>query len=228
MICQLIEELLRKKSVLQKDLIIKISSDLGLTLINLDKIQSRYDYNKYIFKYNSLFNENSLEIVIETSFYQSVYPVINHKIESFVERYCEENNIKLPIPFEYTNVYFNVQSLERTFVDKVFAVCDYFIQNMQSRDSRHLYDICKIYPHIIFNEELKSLIKEVRKDRKKFKNNPSAADEYNINELLKEIINCKFYERDYKDVTEKLVYEDISYEYAINNGILKIVNLNIF
>ena len=27
----------------------------------------------------------------------------------------------------------NVQSVERTFVDKVFAVCDYKIQNMQNK-----------------------------------------------------------------------------------------------
>lgn len=38
----------------------------------------------------------------------------------------------------------NVQSIERTFMDKVFAVCDYKIQNMQDRDSRHLYDICNL------------------------------------------------------------------------------------
>lgn len=55
-----------------------------------------------------------------------------------------ERNISLPIPFEAAEVIINVQSVERTFVDKVFAVCDYKIQNMQDRDSRHLYDICKL------------------------------------------------------------------------------------
>ena len=52
----------------------------------------------------------------------------------------------------------NVQSIERTFVDKVFAVCDYKIQNMQDRDSRHLYDICKLLREVELNEELDKLI----------------------------------------------------------------------
>ena len=47
----------------------------------------------------------------------------------------------------------NVQSLERTFIDKVFAVCDYKIQNMMDRDSRHLDDIAKILPKMNFRDK---------------------------------------------------------------------------
>lgn len=38
-----------------KKLIIQIAESLGMTLSNPDKIRSRYDYNKYVFKYMSLF-----------------------------------------------------------------------------------------------------------------------------------------------------------------------------
>lgn len=38
-----------------KELIIQIAESLGMTLSNPDKIRSRYDYNKYVFKYMSLF-----------------------------------------------------------------------------------------------------------------------------------------------------------------------------
>ena len=38
-----------------KELIIQIAELLGMTLSNPDKIRSRYDYNKYVFKYMSLF-----------------------------------------------------------------------------------------------------------------------------------------------------------------------------
>lgn len=38
-----------------KELIIQIAESLGMTLGNSDKIRSRYDYNKYVFKYMSLF-----------------------------------------------------------------------------------------------------------------------------------------------------------------------------
>ena len=34
-----------------------------------------------------------------------------------------------------------VQGLDRTFVDKVFAICDYYLQDNINKHSRHLYDV---------------------------------------------------------------------------------------
>ena len=184
--------------------------------------------NSYVFKYDSLFSVIPLEIIIETSYYQSVYPVDKHVVGSFVGRFCLDRNIILPVPFEAAEVMMNVQSVERTFVDKVFAVCDYKIQNMQDRDSRHLYDICKLLQEVELNEELDKLIDMVRDDRMQSKNNPSAQLEYVIPDMLKEIIRSRFYEPDYKNVTQKLLYEDISYDYAIENGIAFIAESDVF
>ena len=211
-----------------KELIIEIAENLGLVLSNPEKIKSRYDYNKYVFKYDSLFSVIPLEIIIETSYYQSAYPVDKHIVGSFVGRFCLDRNIILPVPFEAAEVMMNVQSIERTFVDKVFAVCDYKIQNMQDRDSRHLYDICKLLREVELNEELDKLIDMVRDDRMQSKNNPSAQLEYFIPDMLKEIIRSRFYEPDYKNVTQKLLYEDISYDYAIENGIAIIAESDVF
>lgn len=124
-----------------KELIVGIADSLGMTLMNPDKIRSRHDYNMYVFTYESLFAQIPMEIIIETSYYQTVYPVEKHEVGSFVGKFCEERGITLPIPFEATTVVMNVQSLKRTFVDKIFAICDYRIQDMQDRDSRHLYGI---------------------------------------------------------------------------------------
>ena len=214
--------------VKSKELIIGIAENLGLVLSNPEEIKSRYDYNKYVFKYDSLFSVIPLEIIIETSYYQSVYPVDKHVVGSFVGRFCLDRNIILPVPFEAAEVMMNVQSIERTFVDKVFAVCDYKIQNMQDRDSRHLYDICKLLQEVELNEELDKLIDMVRDDRMQSKNNPSAQLEYIIPDMLKEIIRSRFYEPDYKNVTQKLLYEDISYDYAIENGIAIISESDVF
>ena len=218
----------QSERVKSKELIIEIAENLGLVLSNSEEIKSRYDYNKYVFKYDSLFSVIPLEIIIETSYYQSVYPVDKHVVGSFVGKFCLDRNIILPVPFEAAEVMMNVQSIERTFVDKVFAVCDYKIQNMQDRDSRHLYDICKLLREVELNEELDKLIDMVRDDRMQSKNNPSAQLEYLIPDMLKEIIRSRFYESDYKNVTQKLLYEDISYDYAIENGIAIIAESDVF
>lgn len=218
----------QSERVKSKELIIEIAENLGLVLSNSEEIKSRYDYNKYVFKYDSLFSVIPLEIIIETSYYQSVYPVDKHVVGSFVGRFCLERSIILPVPFEAAEVMMNVQSIERTFVDKVFAVCDYKIQNIQDRDSRHLYDICKLLREVELNEELDKLIDMVRDDRMQSKNNPSAQLEYIIPDMLKEIIRSRFYEPDYKNVTQKLLYEDVSYDYAIENGIAIIAESDVF
>lgn len=218
----------QSERVKSKELIIDIAENLGLVLSNPEDIKSRYDYNKYVFKYESLFSVIPLEIIIETSYYQSVYPVDKHVVGSFVGRFCLDRNIILPVPFEAAEVMMNVQSLERTFVDKVFAVCDYKIQDMQDRDSRHLYDICKLLREVELNEELDQLIDMVRDDRMQSKNNPSAQLDYYIPDMLKEIIRSRFYEPDYKNVTQKLLYEDISYDYAIENGIAIVAESDVF
>lgn len=211
-----------------KELIIQIAESMGMTLGNPDKIRSRYDYNKYVFKYMSLFVSMPVEIIIETSYYQTAYPVEKHEVGSFLGRFCEERGIDLPIPFKAAKVYMNVQSIRRTFVDKVFAICDYRIQNMQDRDSRHLYDICKLAAQLKMDEEMDALVDKVREDRMLSPNNPSAQLEYIIPEMLKEIIESKFYESDYKNVTQKLLYEDIDYDYAVQNGIALVAQSDVF
>ena len=51
---------------------------------------------------------------------------------------------------------------------------------MQDRNSRHLYDIAKLFPKVEFTSELDALIDEVRRDRMESKNNPSAQPEHYI------------------------------------------------
>ena len=211
-----------------KEHIVEIAKSLGMELTNPDQIKSRHDYNMYVFSYDSLFSEKPMEIIVETSYYQTVYPAEKHEVGSFVGKFCKDNGISLPIPFEAATVIMNVQSLERTFIDKIFAICDYRIKNMQDRDSRHLYDICKLLPVIKMDLKLDELIDTVRKDRMHSKNNPSAQLEYNIPEMLKEIISSRFYEPDYRNVTQKLLYEDISYDYAIENGIAVVAESEVF
>lgn len=60
------------------------------------------------------------------------------------------------------------------------------------------------------------------------KNHPSAQLEYNIPEMLKEMITSHFYEPDYRNVTQKLLYEDMNYDYAIKNGIAVVADVFLY
>ncbi len=211
-----------------KEIILEIAEKLGFALSNPENVMSRHDYNKYVFKYDSLYSDDMLEIIIETSYYQIVYPVNKKEISSFIDVFCKKNSVSMPFEFKPMNFEMTVQSLERTFVDKVFAVCDYKIQNMMDRDSRHLYDIAKIVPHINFSDNLIDLIKKVRLDRMKSKNNPSADPKYDLNEMLEEIIYSDFYKPDYNNVTIKLLYENYPYEDAVYNGIKIVLDKKVF
>ena len=95
-------------------------------------------------------------------------------------------------------------------------------------DSAKIYDIAKLLPEVEITPELDALIDRVRDDRMKSKNNPSAQLEYNIPDMLKEIILSRFYESDYNNITKKLLYEDMSYNDAIEKGIALVADMDIF
>lgn len=218
-------ELQRKNS---KKAIINAGKSLGLILVNEDQVFSRHDYNVYEFKFESLFSDELGEILIETNFFIDAYPAEVHRVNGFIETFCNDKKISVDLPFALSQAKMLVQSVERTFIDKVFAVCDYMLQDMQHRDSRHLYDIAKLIDYVDFNEDFKSLVKDVREDRSKLKNNISAQPQYNIPDLLKEIIDSRFYASDYNDITTKLLYEDYPYEKVIENGIAKVIDSCMF
>ena len=44
----------------------------------------------------------------------------------------------------------------------------------------------------------------------------------------KEIISSRFYESDYNNITKKLLYEDVSYNDAIEKGIALVADMDIF
>jgi hypothetical protein len=116
-----------------------------------------------------------------------------------------------------------VQSIERTFIDKIFAICDYYIDGKIREHSRHLYDIYKLFSHIKIDEDLKCLAVETRLARQGKVFCPSAAEGVNINVLLKQIINENTYKKDYQTITEDLLFETIPYDKTIEtlNRIIK-------
>ncbi len=138
--------------------------------------------------------------------------------DNYIYRFLRQSNqIHLAEEFNLMPFEITVQTIERTLVDKVFALCDYYMAGNTDRHSRHLYDIHKILENTILPESFVTLIGEVRALRAPFPICPSAAGEININCILREIINKSIYKQDYKQITENLLFSPVSYETAISS-----------
>ena len=126
------------------------------------------------------------------------------------------------MPFEITT-----QAIERTLIDKVFAICDYYLSDKTARHSRHLYDIYKILEYTVPDSSLSGLVKEVRRLREPLPVCPSAQKGVCINNLLTEIIEKEVYRNDYETITKKLLFTYLPYETVIK-GIGEIIDSNYF
>ena len=109
----------------------------------------------------------------------------------------------------------NLQSLERTYIDKVFALCDYYLQGRSKRCSRHLYDIYKLTPLIKFDEGFAILIGEVRKHRSRMQVCPSAKEAVDVSAVIMEFCDNSFYREDYQDITSYFAADAVPYDEAI-------------
>src|SRR5690606_11461101 len=112
-----------------------------------------------------------------------------------------------------------IQSVERTFIDKLFAICDYHLEGKYNRYSRHIYDIHMIWSSGKLNMELMAaIVTDVTKDRQRYGNrNLSCQPGAEPHKILKEIVERNVYENDYREVTSKFIYKMVDYGDAIKS-----------
>ncbi len=202
-----------------KSAIVSTIEEFGFTLTNSENVRSRRDYNKYIISYPFEFSISSLKpnLIVETSVFVRAYPTVNKTAASYIYDYLKEQNRDDIIEkYELNPFEVQVQSLERTFVDKIFAVGDYYLDGRIAEHSRHIYDLHMLYPNITINDELKELFRYVREDRKSHPACLSAQDGVDIKSLLKEIIDKDIYKKDYELITTTLLFKKIAYEDVIH------------
>ncbi|MCM1126583.1 MAG: nucleotidyl transferase AbiEii/AbiGii toxin family protein [Lachnospiraceae bacterium] len=208
----------RKK--LKYNVMKEISEELDMPISNWNKIESDKDYNCYIFQYEPLdtYAENSLTegVKVETALASYSFPTERGNIDSYVRQYLELDNQNLIKEFELEPFEMNLQSISRTYIDKVFALCDYYIQGKSKRYSRHLYDLYKLKEHVVFNEEFSRLIKEVRKHRAGMMICPSAKEGVDIPALIHKFCEQDFFRQDYISITEYFVDDMVEYEQVID------------
>ena len=125
-------------------------------------------------------------------------------------------------PFEL-----NVQAAERTLVDKVFALGDYYLSGSVHEHSWHVYDIYKLLDVVDLNDSMKELVKNVREERKPHVNCRSAKDGFDMNALLQQFVDQAVYKQDYETVTAKILFEEVPYKIA-STALRKIIASGIF
>lgn len=201
--------------------IIKESIDeLGFILDNPEHIFTRTYYNKYQIKYPISETTTFIKpyLYVETAIFMKPFPFEIKEADTYIYRFLKEQN-QPDIIKEYNLYPFNikVQTLDRTFIDKIFALGDYYLTNKTKGYSRHLYDLYKIIPEINFDDNFFKLYDEVKEIRSNDEDCPSAKPEQDLKKLLREIYNTDYFRADYEDVTSELLFEDVSYSVVKEN-----------
>ena len=205
---------------LKNETIAGISATLKMPIIDWKNARSRRDYNCYTFSYNPLQGYVSAGRLIpgvkmEVSLASISFPTVKLPVESYVYQYLVKENEDIVDEYDLRPFEMNVQGIDRTLADKVFAICDYYLQGKNKRYSRHIYDIYMLSSKVELNEGFKKLVKEVREIRAQMSICPSAHKNVKIPQLLREIIEKDFYKKDYAEITTYFQKYPVDYEKAI-------------
>ncbi len=198
----------------------EISEELGMPIANWEETQSDRDYNAYLFSYESVFGlqDDRLPqyVKLETALGSYSFPTQTVEIRNYIGDYLEgRGRTDLAERFSLGRFSMNLQSLERTYIDKVFALCDYYLQGKSKRYSRHLYDIFKLTPLIEFNDGFTELVREVREHRSKMRICPSADEAVDVPAVILEFCGNSFYREDYQAITDYFAEDAVSYDDVI-------------
>ena len=197
----------------------KIAAELGLAIPNIDETRSRRSYNRYVLEYQSVLPkpDDAVQTVVlmETSFAEVSFPTVVLPVHNYIGDMMIEE-----APEELENFYLNsfdmkVQGLDRTLADKIFAICDYYMQGKVKKHSRHIYDIYKLLQIVPQTEEFKTLVREVRDVRAMTNICPSAQPGVNVPQMLDFLVKNEIYKEDYENITSRILEENVSYDTAI-------------
>lgn len=216
---------------LKNEIILSISKELGLPISDWENARSRRDYNRYTFSYPPLtgYPTESLSagVMLETALGSIAFPTEQKQVDSLVYQFLMKENAEVVEAYGLQPFTMTAQTLDRTLIDKVFALCDYYLEGKIKRHSRHIYDIYMLMPKVAIDEAFSALIKEVRAHRAKMAICPSAQPGVNISSLLREILDKDVYKQDYDTITNYFQNSPLPYDEAIK-AIRQIIDCGIF
>lgn len=218
-----------ERRALKRD-IESVIDKLSFRLANDSEIFSRRDFNKYLIEYPVTLGASYLksQIIVETAVFFRAYPNEKRQVTNYIYDYLKENNsLEYADKWDLTPFDITVQSAERTLIDKIYAIGDYYLSGNTLQHSRHIYDIYKLESMVKFDGNLRKLADDVRAERVKHKTCLSAQSEVDMNKLLSEIVNKDVFKSDYESVTASLLFENVGYDEVLKS-LKRIIEENIF
>lgn len=219
-----------------------ISEELALPIDNWDDIESNKDLNSYCFQYCSVLEKDSSilsgaipeYVKVETSLGSCAFPTTTQPIGSYIDDYLKaRERPDLIKQFQLEEFPMKLQAIERTYIDKIFASCDYYLNGQSNKRSRHLYDIYKLAPFVSFDAAFFRLFAKVRQHRREMNEReqrkgkkqicPSAEPDISLSHVIRSYCSDAFFEQDYYETTKHFIYEYVEYEDIIDQ-ILKIAD----
>ena len=196
-----------------KRAVVESADALGVEVSNLSETRSRREYNRY----DIALGGAARSLILETAVMTPASPYNIRPVQSFIGSFVEARDANLAKELDLLSFEVRANSLERTFADKVFAICDYYMSgDIPARQSRHIYDLHKLLGIVSLDDEMQSLIDTVRAQRIGGYGNPSADDGVDLSAVLEEIVVKESYRSDYERVTMPLLYEDVTYDEAVS------------
>lgn len=208
-----------------KQSIVDAAYEVEMVLENEDEIKSGLDFNRYKFSYPNRINEESFPRIIFVETYVRLKSFPSHAMEvtNYISDYLIKTHDTATLDkYELRPFTIQVQSIERTFVDKIFALCDYSEVKKYDRNSRHLYDLYMIYRHSDLDRDIISpLFQQVAEERSKSGRAVSSANGYRLSDAVRRIVDENKFKFDYETAkTTQLFFpgaKKISYEEVIEN-----------
>lgn len=212
----------RRKKV-KYQLLKPISELLEMPIENWDHIESDKDYNHYDFSYEPVNGKEMIGlrpfVKLEVALMSYAYPTEKKEITSIIYDCLAEDELEIMQEYGLEPFEIRTQMLCRTFIDKLFAVCDYYMTGKATRNSRHLYDIYRLRAYVTFDVDFQMLVNEVRAQRSlmDIRVAPSAREDVDIFTVACQAMKEGFFSNDYELSTRKLINDDVPYEIVKEN-----------
>jgi hypothetical protein len=208
----------KRRKHLKYEILKPIEDALGMEIKNWNSIESDKDYNHYDYYYASAFDHSMGGLMpyvkLETALMSYAFPTVEHEIGNYIYTALGTEEPEIIEKYDLAPFTMHVQAIERTMIDKIFALCDYYMQGRAHRNSRHLYDIYKLSSFVKKDDNFQKLVVEVRRHRMGMGDAvaPSAREEIDLAKMICDICDSDFYKQDYADTTIRLISDDTDYE----------------